>query len=402
MCFVFAEGLMLSALSWRVRAWILLGVTILTLILAIGILGAEDGNNGGRNASFGSDGRGEIAILILLGGVLLVGCLYVYPKALLEKTDISNENRPTAENELRTLLVEVVGGAFLLVGVYFAYGQLKETANQAVAAREQIELTKRQLTDQRYENALDRLASNSVGIRALGATGIVRIAKELEPAERDSVYSALVALIQEHAVWTNSRQAVWDAALKQEGRSAEDDPTVGIGSLRRRAADVQAALLAIGAIELERELRADLRNLDLQGAALGHAKLSRALFNGAHLDYLDVRTHTRTSREPTSEGPACTAPTSTTPNSPMLALTLQWTTRASSAGARPPTYGTPISEGWSPQRRVSGRPTCAGRTSRRLGGAGPTCAGRGSTAPICAERTLRAPTCAGRALTVPT
>ena len=38
--------------------------------------------------------------------------------------------------------------------------------------------------------------------------------------------------------------------------------------------------------------RIGLRDLHLQGAILGHAKLQGALFSGAHLDYVDTRTST--------------------------------------------------------------------------------------------------------------
>lgn len=72
---------------------------------------------------------------------------------------------------------------------------------------------------------------------------------------------------------------------------AENHPRVGVGSLRKRAPDVQSALSVVGAGKKPAPgLRADFRDVDLQGAALGHARLQRALFSGAHLDYLDTRT----------------------------------------------------------------------------------------------------------------
>jgi len=55
--------------------------------------------------------------------------------------------------------------------------------------------------------------------------------------------------------------------------------------------DIQAALSAAASSRPDLPgYRADFGDADLQGAALGHARLPRALFNGAHLDHLDVRT----------------------------------------------------------------------------------------------------------------
>jgi uncharacterized protein YjbI with pentapeptide repeats len=53
---------------------------------------------------------------------------------------------------------------------------------------------------------------------------------------------------------------------------------------------VQAALSVVGSNKGDLPDKLDLRDADLQGATLGRAQLPGALFSGAHLDYLDVRT----------------------------------------------------------------------------------------------------------------
>jgi uncharacterized protein YjbI with pentapeptide repeats len=267
-------------ISWRSRAWLLLGVTVLLLIAAIMILGGRTENGAAETGQ--SDRRTEVVLLVLLGSALLGGCLHVYPKALLEKTTVRGMNRLTAENDIRTLLAEIVGGAFLLTGLYFTYGQLQETANQAAIARER-------LSDQRYENAMDRVSSSSSGIRALGIAGLERLMPELEPDEKRPIYAVLAAQIRQYAPWTEAKKKRWATLSREVGRKAEADHLVGVGSLRKRAPDVQAAL---GVLSERKQIpfRVDLREVDLQGAELGHAWLPGAIFSGAHLDYLDCRT----------------------------------------------------------------------------------------------------------------
>ena len=79
------------------------------------------------------------------------------------------------------------------------------------------------------------------------------------------------------------------------GRRPRAPSTLGLDSLRKRAPDVQGALdlltakskVAMPNGKSTVNFRADLRDTNLQGAALGTAYLENAILNGAHLDYLN-------------------------------------------------------------------------------------------------------------------
>jgi hypothetical protein len=100
--------------------------------------------------------------------------------------------------------------------------------------------------------------------------------------------------------WTSAKRAYWDGFVDRDAklrtgdppRTGENDLLVGVGSLRKRTPDVQSALSVIASGKHRPPgYRADLRDASLQGVALGHAWLPEALFDGAHLDHLDVRTN---------------------------------------------------------------------------------------------------------------
>lgn len=283
--------------SKRGRAWLLLGATLILLLLAVWVIGAESSDAAGQGSGSAVPRWAEVTLLVVLGGALLFGCLHVYPKAFLEGSNVQGPTLLTAENELRTLLVEVVGGAFLLAGLYLTYGQLQEAASQARSAREQAEVSKRQFADQRLESAMDRLANDSSAIRMLGLAALERLISDVPPDEKDDIYALFIGHTKREP-WTAAKRAYWEVVLAQEEKLGAKDPLpsrenerVGLGSLRERAPDVQRVLsvAASGKYDLP-GFRADFGDAVLQGAALGHARLPRALFNGAHLDHLDTRT----------------------------------------------------------------------------------------------------------------
>ena len=132
--------------------------------------------------------------------------------------------------------------------------------------------------------------SENTGVRLIGVATMSKLIDD-EGVEAVDGYRSLAAYVHDRSPWTPEKRAVWAGLTKREGRVAENHPRVGVGSLRKRAPDVQSALSVVGAGKKAAPgLRVDFRDVDLQGAALGHARLPGALFSGAHLDYLDTRT----------------------------------------------------------------------------------------------------------------
>src|SRR5258708_5589645 len=79
-------------------------------------------------------------------------------------------DRIRLENELRTTLVQILGGLFVLLGLIFAYQNL-------------MTLRDGQITD-RFTKAVDQLGSKDFSIRLGGILSLERIARESERDHR--------------------------------------------------------------------------------------------------------------------------------------------------------------------------------------------------------------------------
>jgi uncharacterized protein YjbI with pentapeptide repeats len=144
------------------------------------------------------------------------------------------------------------------------------------------------------------MGSDNAGIRLVGVASLSKLIDDegVDPAEG---YRALAVFIKDSKSthWSKAKRAYWERFVDRDAklrtgnppRTDENDLLVGVGSLRKRTPDVQSALSVIASGRHRPPgYRADLRDVSLQGVALGHAWLPRALFDGAHLDHLDVRT----------------------------------------------------------------------------------------------------------------
>jgi hypothetical protein len=121
-----------------------------------------------------------VAVVVVLGVVLL-------PKYLLA-WDLDGGPAPTdrarAVNDIRTTLLQGLGGAALLVGAYFTWRQVQ-------VAREG------QLTE-RFTTAVGQLSNRSVDVRLGGIYALERIAIDSE-RDRQTTYEVLCAYVRQHA-----------------------------------------------------------------------------------------------------------------------------------------------------------------------------------------------------------
>ena len=231
-------------------------------------------------------------VMALLGVALVLGCLFAFPYA-----GVWHEDRPATPedhrkfvNDIRTMLISIVVGAFGLVTIYLTLVSAQAAAKSAVASENQVEVARREAAASRLASAGNLMNSENTGVRLIGVATMSKLIDD-EGVEAVDGYRSLAAYVHDRSPWTPEKRAVWAELTKREGRIAENHPRVGVGSLRKRAPDVQSALSVVGAGKKPAPgLRVDFRDVDLQGAALGHARLPGALFSGAHLDYLDTRT----------------------------------------------------------------------------------------------------------------
>jgi uncharacterized protein YjbI with pentapeptide repeats len=173
-----------------------------------------------------------------------------------------------AQNEVRSTLLQGLGGAVLLVGAYFTYRQL-QTAREG------------QITE-RYTRAIDQLGRSELDVRLGGIYALERIARD-SLADRPTIGEVLTAFVRSHAPWPP----------RLPGQYVAVAPIGEVPELQVRAADVQASLIVLGrggfAQPAERQGdRLDLHAVDLRHANLRDAHLERANLRDAHLEEAHV------------------------------------------------------------------------------------------------------------------
>jgi Pentapeptide repeats (8 copies) len=178
-----------------------------------------------------------------------------------------------AQNEVRATLLQGLGGAALLLGVYFTYRQLRTTREGQIT--------------ERYTRAIDQLGHAQLAVRLGGIYALERIARD-SPGDRPTIAEVLTAFVRSHTPWPPSLPGQPDAAT----------PIEEVPELQVRAADVQASLTVLGRGGFARpegqgDLRdlfaVDLHSVDLRRAQLIGAHLERAFLEQSHLEGANLR-----------------------------------------------------------------------------------------------------------------
>jgi hypothetical protein len=211
------------------------------------------------------------------------------------------------ENDARTTLVQAIGGAVALAGIFFAWRSLKATEqslkNTRKAAEESrnasletLELSRKgQITD-RFTKAIEQLGASENGNKKLelrlGAIyALEGIAKE-SPDHFWPIVEILTAYVRKHA------PSPKDIRLRDDNLSPTEKSPEEQDELQPKPAfDIQAILTVLGrrttygSTRRYSELthwweyqRLNLGNTDLRGAALRYAHLEGADLTDAHLE----------------------------------------------------------------------------------------------------------------------
>ena len=250
-------------------------------------------------------------IVIIIGSTCIVlGSILLFPKWIVDQ-DLGVRVRALtpaqlagAINSVRGTLLQAIGGIVLVVGAIATWRQLRlnrmqltlaqEQANesrrnsdqQLALAREQmgqtqdatqheLRLTREAQITERFTRAIDQLGSSSLDVRLGGIYGLERIARD-SPSDLVTIGDILAAYIREHSPWPPMRESQWP----------EEAPIDQVPELRMRAADVQAALYALGRGVASGKV-VDLSDVDLRRADLSHSQLQYALFSSSHLEASD-------------------------------------------------------------------------------------------------------------------
>jgi hypothetical protein len=214
-----------------------------------------------------------VAILVLLYLVI------IFLPTLIADTGAFGEvgEAFTTQNEIRRTLLQVCGGAALLIGGYLVWRQLL-VSREVLSRRAQI--------DQRLTWALDQLGKSHSDIEALASIYALEDLARHSPDNQSLIGRVLCAYIRTQSPWPPYRP----------GQYLPDAPLEEIPTLRVRAPVVQAAVDALVRGELSSDNfkplqldAVDLRLADLSHVRVPQISLAGTSLQGAILAFGDLR-----------------------------------------------------------------------------------------------------------------
>ena len=183
-------------------------------------------------------GAAMVAGALLLITIVVLAAFYV-PHALREIHGLREaKDRVAAEDGLAKTVLQVLGGAALLVGLYFTSRTL-QVSQQG------------QITD-RFNDAIEHLGDEALAVRLGGIYALARIAAD---SERDAVVVAEIL-----------------CSFVREVAGKADEAT---------GADVRAILNVLGTAAWAREARKDLRGCVFRGLDVERLELRRSMLDDA-------------------------------------------------------------------------------------------------------------------------
>ncbi|MEV5540575.1 pentapeptide repeat-containing protein [Saccharopolyspora shandongensis] len=226
--------------------------------------------------------------------VVVVAAFGPLPGYVLESSPaasaLNGNDRVKAETDVRTALLQAVGGVLLVIGAVTAWRQMLASRGQQLVAR-RIAVT------DAFSKAVEQLSNReSVALRLGGIYSLDRVADD-DPAEQPRVAEILSAFVRDHARQQPLPQDVAAALTVLSWRNwpCEVDlvgtciagahlPGARLERARLKGADLSRTNLT-GAVLRSADLDgADLRNADLSGADLQAARLTGAKLSGAVTD----------------------------------------------------------------------------------------------------------------------
>ncbi|WP_234375023.1 MULTISPECIES: pentapeptide repeat-containing protein [unclassified Streptomyces] len=213
--------------------------------------------------------RRVAAGLLAAAGLVTLGTLFVVLPGVVVDHDLAGarvaaQDRLKAVNDVRTTLLQVVGGLVVLFGAYATWRQLRVSQDGLRAAQEGY------VTD-RFSRAVDQLGSDKLDVRIGGLHALWRIAEQ-SARDREAVISIQAAYLRTHLPWPPAGP----------GSPAADAPINDIAPLETRSADAQVALTALGVLCQHREQSwvnlsiTDLRRADCDGLWFPEVNFDRA------------------------------------------------------------------------------------------------------------------------------
>lgn len=243
-----------------------------------------ESDHGGGPRRERAAGRRALAVVLAgtVGLAVLGTVLVVVPGVVVDHdlggASVAAQDRLKAVADVRTALLQAVGGMVVLFGAYATWRQLRVSQDTLRATQEG------HVTD-RFSTAVDQLGSDKLETRIGGLHALWRIA-EHSARDREAVVSIQAAYLRTHLPWPPNRPEAPAADL-----SIND-----VVPLEVRAADAQVALTGLGVLLLQPRENSwvnlggtDLRRADCDGLWLHEVNLDRSCMEGAGLYHANLR-----------------------------------------------------------------------------------------------------------------
>jgi hypothetical protein len=246
-------------------------------------------------------------LLVLLVLALVLGSVLVFPSLLVNSDlghspGLSGAELVKAKNDVRTTLLQGIGGLLLVVGAVATWRQLVLGREQFLSneelTRQQLKMSEAGQIADRFTRAIDQLGSGTVAMQLGGIYSLGGIA-DSSPPDAPVVFEILAYHVRRRSPWPPP------SPVEQATGAAGED----VKPLRDRAPDVQAAMKVIGsrprdpnpfakdspaqATALMKQVllleQIDLRRALLIGANLQRVHLKAASLRGAELTEADLQ-----------------------------------------------------------------------------------------------------------------
>ncbi|WP_331729776.1 pentapeptide repeat-containing protein [Streptomyces sp. NBC_00073] len=232
-----------------------------------------------------------VASVVLAVLAVLFVVFLVFPGLVVDH-DLAGDHLGAAErlnavNNVRTTLLQAIGGAVVLFGAYATWRQLRVSQDGLNATREG------HVTD-RFSRAVEQLGSDKLDVRIGGIYALWRIADH-SVRDHEAVVSIMAAYLRTHLPWPP----------QEPGSPAADVSINAVRPLETRAADAQVALTCLGVLGQGRDpgwlnvsftdlRRADcdglwLNGINLDGTCLEAASVYQVNLSGASLIAANLR-----------------------------------------------------------------------------------------------------------------
>jgi len=195
-----------------------------------------------------------LLVSLLLVGAAMILMILLVPQWQLRRVrdQLKISDRIDLEIKSRALLAQVLGGFFLLIGLYSTWKTL--------------DLTRQAELSDRFMKSVELLSNSSLPVRVGAIASLEQVTQESE-SYRWSVMELLAAYIRDEAPWP-----------------ADPDHHSGNQRVQQASLDIQAALDVLKKQDWTKSPRQlNLTNTDLRGADLEQANLDRAFLSNANL-----------------------------------------------------------------------------------------------------------------------